>query len=179
MKPLRSLGPRIVILGPSNAGKSTLAVAISEKPGVEAVFLDQLRHIPNTDWQIKPDADFATLHDAAIAKDAWVMDGNYSSLFEPRLARATGIIFLRSNRWLRFYRYLIRTLFAGTQRAGGLEGGRDSLKWEMIDWVLFKSKKSSDRYLKVLHTSDLPLVEIHSAKHLKAVYAAWGLSAKI
>jgi len=40
MLPLASLGARIVILGPSNAGKSTLAVALSHKLGVPAVHLD-------------------------------------------------------------------------------------------------------------------------------------------
>lgn len=43
---------------------------------------------------LRPDDDFRRLHEAAIAEDSWVMDGNYSRWLEPRLARATGLILL-------------------------------------------------------------------------------------
>ena len=90
MLPLSALGQRIIILGPSNSGKSTLAVSIARKQAMIAVHLDQLRHIPNTNWQERPDADFAQLHNAAIQKDSWVMDGNYSSLMPQRVEREIG-----------------------------------------------------------------------------------------
>ena len=176
---LENLGPRIVVLGPSNSGKSTLATAVAKQLDCPIIFLDQLRHVPNTDWEVRPYSEFKMLHAKAISQDAWVMDGNYSALFEDRFKRATGIIFLRSNRFLRFYRYLKRTLTAGTDRIGGLAGGKDSIKWEMIDWVLFKSKKNSDRYLKMARATALPIVEVQSAKQLNAVYKAWGLLTKI
>jgi adenylate kinase family enzyme len=48
---LSDLGDRIVILGPSNSGKSTLADAIARKRGLQAVHLDLLFHLPNTDWE--------------------------------------------------------------------------------------------------------------------------------
>lgn len=60
--PLETLGPRIVICGPSNAGKSTLARALERKLGLPAVYLDLLRHRPNTDWELKPADEFERLH---------------------------------------------------------------------------------------------------------------------
>ncbi|MEM7296380.1 MAG: hypothetical protein AAF330_07145 [Pseudomonadota bacterium] len=80
---LSSLGLRIVIMGPSNAGKSTLAIAISTKLGIPVVHLDQLRHLPDTDWVPRRDDEFLQLHDAAIEEEAWVMDGNYTALIGP------------------------------------------------------------------------------------------------
>ena len=56
--PLEALGPRIIILGASNAGKSTLAEAIARKARSTPVFLDQLRFVANSDWVERPDADF-------------------------------------------------------------------------------------------------------------------------
>ncbi|MGV0817785.1 hypothetical protein [Martelella sp. AMO21009] len=95
MLDLDSLGTRIVVLGPSNAGKSTLAVALSRKLDIAAIHLDQFQHLPNTDWKPRPEAEFARLHDDAIMGERWVMDGNYSRLMPQRLARATGAILNR------------------------------------------------------------------------------------
>ncbi len=67
---LASLGPRLMICGPSSNGKSTLAVAIERRMGWPAVHLDLFRHQPNTDWVQRPDAEFAALHDSAIAGDS-------------------------------------------------------------------------------------------------------------
>jgi hypothetical protein len=97
--PLEALGERIMICGPSNAGKSTLAVALARRLGCEAFHLDLFRHLPDTDWVQRSDVEFAALHDAAIVKDRWVMDGNYSRLMPQRFARATGIILLGDDRW--------------------------------------------------------------------------------
>lgn len=175
MLPLASLGKRIVVLGPSNAGKSTLAVAISRKLDIPTVHLDQFRHLPNTDWQPRPEAEFVALHDAAIEGESWVMEGNYSRLLPQRFARATGAILISSNQWLRFARYLKRTLINHSDRAGHLEGARDSIKWEMIDWILIKTRNSGRRYGRFIRESGLPFVECQSARELDALYRTWGL----
>lgn len=76
---LDDLGPRLCILGPSNSGKSTLADAIGRARDLPVVHLDQLYHLPHTDWQPRPTVEFIALHDAAIQAPRWVLDGNYSS----------------------------------------------------------------------------------------------------
>jgi adenylate kinase family enzyme len=172
---LMAMGQRIVILGPSNAGKSTLAVALAQKLRVEAFHLDQLRHVPNTDWIMRDDIEFQQLHDEAVDGDCWIIEGNYSALWEPRLQRATGIILVNSSVTLRFVRYLKRTLISSHKRAGHLEGAKDSLKWGMIDWILFRTRKSAARTSKVIRVTGKPIVECHSARNLKGLYNAWGL----
>jgi adenylate kinase family enzyme len=173
--PLHSLGERIAILGPSNAGKSTLAVALSKKRGIPAVHLDQLHYLPGTDWQPRPEAEFAALHDLAIQEERWIIEGSYSRLMPRRLVRSTGVIVITSNPWLRFFRYLKRTLADQPDRAGYLQGAKDRIKWRMVYWILFKSRNSNLEYAKFLQEFGLPTVECHTAAALNNLYRTWGL----
>src|SRR5580692_728905 len=118
---LADLGPRICIMGPSNSGKSTLATAIGRACGLATIHLDQLFHLPNTDWRPRPAEEFIALHDAALAGARWVMEGNYSRCMPQRFARATGAILLNAATALSLLRYLRRSWF-GRDRPGGLEG---------------------------------------------------------
>jgi adenylate kinase family enzyme len=174
LPPLTALGSRIMICGTSNTGKSTLAYTIGHKLGLPVVHLDQFRFLPNTDWQERSDAEFRALHDAAILNDLWVMDGNYSALTPQRLERATGIILLSDNRLRNFLRYLRRTLFQ-RDRIGNLEGNRDSLKWDMVTWVLVRAPRSIERYRRALPASGLPFIELNSMREVRRAYAEWGL----
>lgn len=171
--PLESLGPRIVIMGPTNAGKSTLCKAISEKLHLPPVYLDQLHHQPNTDWVARPKAEFHGLQRDAIAQESWIMDGNYSGLIAERLARATGAILVDEHYTLRFARYIRRTLFE-RHRPGSLAGAQDSLKWSMIHWI-WKTRNSYDRYHAMVAPSGLPLVTCRSLRQVNRLYDAWGL----
>ncbi len=157
--PLEALGQRIMVCGPSNSGKSTLAVALAEKLGCEAVHVDLFRHLPDTNWVQRSDEEFTALHDAAILGDRWVMDGNYSSHMPQRIGRATGIIGLGDSRWANFRRYLWRTL-AQKGRVGSLAGNRDSIKWEMVRWILFVQPRNCERDRSRLRGTGLPLVEL-------------------
>jgi len=172
---LESLGTRICVFGPSNSGKSTLSEALSDKLGIPAIHLDQLHHLPNTDWQPRPTEQFLALQRAAIATEHWVMDGNYSALFPERIARATGAIVLDDNHWLRLARYFRRTLLE-RERAGTLEGNKDSIKWEMIHWVAIASRHNGKRYRQLVDAVKLPHVYCHSLGDVKRLYERWGLA---
>lgn len=177
MLPLSALGDRIMVMGPSNAGKSTLAVALASKLGAPAVHLDQLHHQPNSNWVPRPKAEFIALHNEAILADRWVMEGNYTRLIPQRLERATGAILITSNRWLRLARYFKRTLVNAQDRVGHLEGGKDRITWMMIDWIMFKTPKKFVQSSEILRSSRLPLVECDTVKELKALYREWDLPA--
>ncbi|KIC42508.1 ATPase AAA [Ruegeria sp. ANG-R] len=175
MKSLSALGQRIVIVGPSNSGKSTLAVSIAKKLSLRAVHLDQLRHMPNTNWLERPDEEFARLHNTAIMNEGWVMEGNYSGLLPQRLDRASGIILLNSNVWLRYVRYLKRTLKNNGVRAGHLEGSQDKLSWKMTNWII-KTRNKAARYEKIVRKTGKPMVMCYTSKDLHHLYREWDLS---
>jgi adenylate kinase family enzyme len=172
--PLETLGARIMICGPSNAGKSTLARAIGRKLAAPVVYLDLLHHQPNTDWEPRPPEEFEAAHAEAIAGEHWVMEGNYSRLFGPRLERATGIVLLGGGAVSNVLRYVRRTLFE-KERAGQIEGGADTLKWEMVRFILFEQPKKRARDRQILRARGLPMVELHSMAELNSLYRAWGL----
>lgn len=172
--PIVALGRRIVIMGPTNAGKSTLAVALAEKLGLPALHVDLFRHLPGTNWVQRPTVEFHALHDEAIAADEWVIDGNYSEVLPQRLARATGIIVLDDALWRRYWRYLLRTLGL-RPRAGNLEGNKDSIKWEMLHWLWHTRNGGAASRVKAEATG-LPTLFCHNRRELDALCTAWGLN---
>lgn len=168
---LSELGERICVLGPAGSGKSTLTDAIARKQGLEAIHLDQLYHLPNTDWQIRPVNDFLSLHDKAIAGHRWVMDGNYSKCLPQRLRRATGLILLDVSILNSLFRYLRRSLF-DSDRIGGLEGLQDSIKWVMVRHIVLVAPQNRRRYADMYQELDLPKVSLPSSRDLRAWYRA-------
>jgi adenylate kinase family enzyme len=172
--PVAALGRRIMIMGPTNAGKSTLAVALANALGIPAMHVDLFRHFPHSDWQQRPDAEFKALHDAAIAEPEWVMEGNYSRLLPQRIARATGIIVIDDRLWRRCWRYFRRTL-SKKPRAGGLEGGQDSIKWAMLHW-LWHTRNGGESSRERAKSCGRPYVFAQDQRELDQLYAAWGLT---
>lgn len=172
---LSDLGDRICILGPSNSGKSTLADAIARKRGLTPVHLDILFHLPNTDWEQRPKDEFIALHDAAIAGERWVMDGNYSICMPQRFARATGVILLDISRIASLLRYFRRTLFE-TQRRGSLQGGRDSVKWDMIHHIAVATPRNRKRHQAMFEEIALPKLQLPSLHAIKQCFRDWDLA---
>ncbi|WP_158933213.1 AAA family ATPase [Acidisphaera sp. S103] len=171
---IEELGPRICIMGPSNSGKSTLAAAIGRLRDLPAVHLDQLHHLPNTDWQPRPEAEFIALHDKTILAPRWVMDGNYSRCLPQRLERATGFILLDVPAVTSLLRYLRRSWFAGDRR-GALEGNRDSVKWEMIHHIAITTRANRKRYSEMFDRITLPKMKLATARELNQFYDSAGL----
>lgn len=171
---LAALGPRICILGPSGSGKSTLGVAIGRRQALPVVHLDQLHHLPGTEWVPRPAEDFLALHDAAIAADRWVMEGNYTRLLPQRLARATGLILLDVNAPTSLFRYVRRCWFE-RNRAGTLEGARDRVRWAMLHHIAGPSRRNRRRYAAIFAEAALPKRALRSPRALAAFYAGEGL----
>ena len=171
---LSDLGERICILGPSNSGKSTLAVAIGDKLGLPVVHLDRLYHLPNTDWVPRSTEDFLALHDEAIAGDRWVMDGNYSVSMPQRFRRATGVIFLDVSTLRSLGRYFRRCLLQ-PHRLGGLDGRRDSVKWTMIRHITVTTPNNRRRNAEMFDSLMQPKVRLASVEAIRQCYIDWGL----
>lgn len=172
---LTDLGPRICVMGPSNAGKSTLADALARRLGLPVIHLDQLHHTPGSNWVPRPRAEFLALHDEAVAGERWVMDGNYSDGLPRRLARATGLIVLDVPAWFSLVRYLRRCLFE-RDRVGALEGAADSVKWLMIRYILFQAPANRRRYATLVGEVGIPAVRLFSRRRIMQAYAEWGLA---
>jgi adenylate kinase family enzyme len=82
---------RVLILGCSGSGKSSLAAALSARLGVPVVHLDRLFWKPG--WVEATRGEFMAAQARALPADGrWVCDGNYSGTLAPRLERADTIV---------------------------------------------------------------------------------------
>jgi adenylate kinase family enzyme len=176
MTSFENLGNRICIIGPSNAGKSTLALAIASKTGLPVCHLDQIAHIPHSNWVRRPIADFIDDHDKTVATENWIIEGNYSLLMPERFARATSVIWLGGSFLGFIYRYFHRCMQTDKNRAGNLPGATSQLSWALIKYMLFQYPKNKQKYEKILaNYPALPVIRIKNMRELNAYYKAWQL----
>jgi adenylate kinase family enzyme len=88
-----------------------------------------------------------------------VIEGNYSWLLPQRLDRATGFILLDVPTTTSLYRYVRRCWFERDRR-GALEGGRDSVKWNMIRHIIVATRANRIRYRNMIDGISLPRMQI-------------------
>ncbi len=157
------LPQRICIIGPAAAGKSTLAVKLSQILGYPVLHLDQIAHIPGTQWQRHPLEETRRNHDLFIQQKTWIVEGNYYRMMPQRLARADTVIYLHFNRFGCACRYIRRSLKKNIHRAGMLAGATDTVTWEMIKYILFEGPKKNKKYPPLLQQyPHLNIIHIHS-----------------
>jgi len=126
--------PRIVVVGTSAVGKSTLARALAEKARLTYIELDELHWLP--DWREKPNREFAQLVDAATTGRSWVVDGNYGVIRDLLWPRANLIVWLNYGFSRTLWRGLRRSLERLWRHTELWHGNRES--WQMT----FLSKRS-------------------------------------
>ena len=68
---------RVNVIGVSGSGKTTLGRAIAARLGVAYIELDELHHGPN--WTEASAEQLVAKTAPVVARDAWVIDGNYRS----------------------------------------------------------------------------------------------------
>ncbi|GAA2067305.1 hypothetical protein [Leifsonia soli] len=175
---LADLGERICILGPSNSGKSTLAVAIGMAAELPVIHLDVLRHIPGSQWVERDADDFGRLHEAAVRRERWVIEGNYSTWLPQRLDRATGLIVLDVSTGVSLARYFRRTLFE-SHRHGGLPGVADRLNLRMMRWIIEETPRNRARYRATAESTELPAILLPTRQALREFYRSEHLHAPV
>ena len=87
---------RILVIGCGGAGKSVFSRALGEKLGLPVVHLDRLFWLPG--WHEQTPAAFDAALETELAKERWIMDGNYGRTLSRRLEFADTVIFLRYSR---------------------------------------------------------------------------------
>ncbi len=86
------VGQRIVVIGTTCAGKTTLAQALGEKLHLPHIELDALYWGPG--WTPAPTETFRSAVAEALSGDAWTTDGNYSKAQDIIWGRADTLIWL-------------------------------------------------------------------------------------
>ena len=99
---------RIVIVGCSGGGKSTLARALGARLGMPVIHLDVLFWKPG--WRESEPLRFRLAVEAAVAGERWVSDGNFTGASAMRLARADTVVWIELPMALCLWRAVWRSL---------------------------------------------------------------------
>jgi hypothetical protein len=84
---------RILLMGASSAGKSTLAIALRERLGAPVHHLDHLA-FSDERWTPRPLAERVREVERIVAQPAWVAEGGHLGWTEPLLRSADTIVWL-------------------------------------------------------------------------------------
>jgi adenylate kinase family enzyme len=102
---------RLVVVGTSGSGKTTMARALAKALDLPHIELDGVNWQPG--WRdlsrLEPQEFFRRVAEAA-AGEAWVMDGNYTKAKDAHWARATAFIWMDTPRWVVMRQVLWRSL---------------------------------------------------------------------
>lgn len=85
-------GQRIVVIGTTCAGKTTMAHNLSQRLGISHVEMDALHWGQN--WTPRPVEVFRDSVSRALSGDAWAVDGNYSKAQDIVWGRADTVVWL-------------------------------------------------------------------------------------
>ena len=140
---------RVMIIGCGGAGKSTLARKLGEKTGLPVVHLDKIFWRPG--WVSISQEEYDILHRAALAKDRWIMDGNFDRTIPERLTRCDTVIYLDFPRITCLMGVLKRILTTyGMVRPDMGEGCPERFDWEFLCWVWNFNKNKRERNYQLL-----------------------------
>jgi len=109
---------RVVVTGTSGAGKTTMARELARALGLPHIELDAVNWQPG--WVGLNDADpaeFSRRVNAAVAKEAWVVDGNYGGVRDAAWDRATDIVWLDYSRGVIMTRVIWRSIRRAVDRS--------------------------------------------------------------
>lgn len=130
---------RVTIIGSCGAGKSTLARSLGKIISLPIIHLDT--YYWQTGWQEINQTKWQKIQQKLVAQECWIIDGNYISTMDIRLAAADTIIWLDFNRYLCLWRIFKRYLeYPGRTRPDMGKECPERLNWEFMQYVWNFSK---------------------------------------
>ena len=144
---------RIIIIGCGGAGKSTLARKLGEVLDLPVVHLDKLFWKPG--WVETSREEFDALLAMELAKDKWIMDGNFNRTMPERIKRCDTIIYLDFSRLACLMGVLKRVITTyGKVRPDMGEGCPERIDLEFLKWVWNFNKNKRESYYKMLNEAE-------------------------
>ncbi|ODT85663.1 hypothetical protein [Phenylobacterium sp. SCN 70-31] len=166
---------RVLIIGNSGGGKSTLARRLGVALNIPVIHLDVLFWKPG--W-IEPDrTEFRADVDSAMAGEAWICDGNFGGTWDLRMPRADTIVWVDQPPLLCLAR-AIRRVFAYRREARPdmAEGCREKLDPKFYAYILGFNRKVRPRLEAAIaeHGTQARLVRLRSDREIDAFVSGAG-----
>jgi adenylate kinase family enzyme len=160
---------RILVIGNSGGGKSTLARKLGEKLGLPVIHLDVLFWKPG--WVERDRDEYRASVVAALAAPDWICDGNFTSTFGMRMALSDTIIWIDRSRFLCLFRAIRRAVtYAGGGRPDMTEGCDEKIDFEFYRFILTYDRKVRPKLEQALaeHGAHARLVQLTSDREVAA-----------
>jgi adenylate kinase family enzyme len=140
---------RVVILGPGGAGKTEVAHAISRRTGIPVVHLDPIFWRKAWEPATRDEAKAALAE--AVARERWILDGNFLDADVARFERADTVVFLDLPRRVCLARVLWRLVRDRRRSRPDLPAGaREGFDLDLLRWIWRYPKVDRPRVLELL-----------------------------
>lgn len=165
---------RILIIGTTGCGKTTVAVELAKILSLNHFELDAFHWKPN--WQTNSKEEFRSNIERVIYNDKWVIDGNYRSFRDVLWPRASNLIWLDYPLRIIILRLIKRSIrrivFKETLWNGNISNfrreflGRNSILYDSLNTYWFRKRDYEDALnsKKYLHIN---VIKLDSPKETK------------
>lgn len=160
---------RVVIVGCTGSGKTTLAKRLSKKMNIPATDLDDINWLPG--WQERDHVEACRMVTAEAQKPAWIICGNYSKFQELFLPQTDTLVWLDYSFPRNLCQLLLRSFLRLWRREvvcnGNVETWSKLLSRDSIVLWLFKTfRKNRQKYsgLSALPPAGMTIVQHKNPK---------------
>ncbi|MEE2945727.1 MAG: AAA family ATPase [Pseudomonadota bacterium] len=166
---------RVMIIGSAGSGKSTLARLLAERLSVPAYHMDrEVFWLPG--WVEREHDDQVAQIERIAALDEWVFEGNKSSTFSIREARADLLIWLDVPLWKRLWRVTRRAIVQNGQTRDDMAGGCNE-RLTMLPgfwWFVLSTAASSRRKQQAFfEKTDLPKSRLSTLQDVETLLESY------
>lgn len=160
---------RVLVIGCSGGGKSTLAGMISSRFDLPFISMDR-EFFWLSGWVERSRLEQRALIAESVARERWIMDGNNSGSFDLRLPRTDLVIWVRLPRILCIWGAVTRWLkWRGRTRPEMAPGCTERVDLEFLSYIWNYEKRHAPFVIRGLaaHSPDVPVVELKSRRDVR------------
>lgn len=164
---------RILVMGCSGGGKSTLSQKIAGLFGLAYISIDRdVLWLPG--WAERDKVAQRAIITDKVGADRWVMDGTNPSSFDIRLPRTDMVIWVRMSRWLCIWGVVTRWMkWVGRTRPEMAPGCPEKVDWQFLKFIWTFEEKFTPRIIRGLaeHGPAVPILQLSSRQQMNALLA--------